>query len=86
VRTNLSTEDLNLACAYLQILQARLPEFETVKDSLNSDSMNELLVRMQLLKKLYDCQLIVTRNPFPIDGTIDISKNWKNYYTCSISQ
>jgi hypothetical protein len=65
----MSFEDLYCAIAYLQILRARLPKFKTVEDSLYPDTM------VRLLERLYECQPIVSPNSFPIDGTIDISKN-----------
>lgn len=73
VRTNMSIEDLKRAIAYLQILRAHLPKFETVEDSLFPDTGTELLV------KLYDCKPIVSPNSFPIVATIPLGNNWENY-------
>jgi hypothetical protein len=69
VRTTRSLEDLKKAIAILQLLRARLPSFETVEDYLYPDTMTELLAR------LFDCQPIVSPDPFPIVGTIDLSNN-----------
>ncbi|NJK48044.1 hypothetical protein HC931_07565 [Candidatus Gracilibacteria bacterium] len=70
VSINTCFDELKLTCAYLQILRFSLPKFETVEDCLYPDTMTELLAR------LFDCQPIVSPDPFPIDGTIDISNNW----------
>lgn len=73
VRTRVSLEDLNLTCAYLQLLRHQLPCFDTVEDGLGE------VEGMELLARFYGCEPIVTKKTLKVDGVIDFYDNWKYY-------
>ncbi|KSG31848.1 hypothetical protein AO946_08965 [Pseudomonas aeruginosa] len=69
VNTHLSFEDLQIACAYLQVLRDQLPCFSTVSDVLTPEQA------VKLLTKLYG-------GAPPSKGrarTIDLYDNWDEY-------
>lgn len=53
IRTNMSLEDVNLACGYLQLLRDQLPIFQTVEDDLGE------VEGVELLSSLYGCEPII---------------------------
>lgn len=75
VRTDISLEDLNLACAYLQLLRYQLPSFlETVEDDLGE------VEAVPLLSQLYRCESLISRRAITtVDGVIDLYDNWNEY-------
>lgn len=75
VRTDMSLEDLNLACAYLQLLRYQLPSYlETVEDGLGE------VEAVPLLSHLYGCESLISRNrSTTVDGVIDLYDNWNKY-------
>lgn len=74
VCTQMSLEDLNLACAYLQLLHYQLPDFETVEDDLGE------VEAVALLSQLYGCKPLNSRRVITtVDGVIDLYDNWIDY-------
>lgn len=53
IRTNMSLEDVNLACGYLQLLRDQLPIFQTVEDDLGE------VEGVELFCCLYGCEPII---------------------------
>lgn len=83
VRTAISLEELNSACAYLQLIYDTLPNFSTVEDVLIEDDC------VRLLEKFYQCEAILSSLQIPTDfdededdSEIDLYYNWE-YYRCS---
>lgn len=75
VRTDMSLEDLNLACAYLQLVRDQLPGFlETVEDGLGE------VETVPLLCALYGCESVIKRHAnTTADSLIDLYDNWNEY-------
>ncbi len=75
VRTDMSVEDLNLACAYLQLVRDQLPGFlETVEDELGE------VETVPILCSLYGCEPLINRHAnTTADSLIDLFDNWNDY-------
>lgn len=75
VRTNMSLEDLNLACAYLQLVRDQLPGcLETVEDVLTEVEAVQLLCSLYGCKSMINCQATTAA-----DSVIDLYDNWNEY-------
>lgn len=75
VRTDMSVEEVNLACAYLQLVRDQLPGcLETVEDGLGE------VEAVPLLCSLYGCEpLINLQATTTADSVIDLFDNWNDY-------
>lgn len=75
VRTDMSIEQVNLACAYLQLVRYQLPSFlETVEDGLGE------VETVPLLCSLYGCEPLINRQVnTTADCLIDLFDNWNEY-------
>lgn len=75
VRTDMSVEEVNLACAYLQLVRDQLPGFlETVEDVLTEGEA------VRLLCSLYGCESIINCYANTnADSLIDLFDNWNDY-------
>lgn len=71
VKTELDLHELNLACAYLQLLRYDLPTGAGMEDGLDEEA------GMLLLAEIYGMEPITTETA--IDGTVDLYDNWNDY-------
>lgn len=70
----MSVEEINLACAYLQLVRDQLPGcLETVEDVLTEVKV------VPLLCSLYGCKLANNREVTTADSVIDLYDNWNEY-------
>ncbi len=71
----MSVEEVNLACAYLQLVRDQLPGFlETVEDELGE------VETVPLLCSLYRCEPLINYHAnTTADSVIDLYDNWNEY-------
>lgn len=76
IQTEKSIEEVNLICAYLQLIREDLP----CMNALTDDDLTEDFM-VEILAKFYDCQKIVSKRNIDNKSAavIDLYDNWEEY-------
>lgn len=70
-KTDMTLDEIHMACSYLQLIRFKLPVMEGPEDTLGEEGM------MWLLNELFGLETITTESD--VDDVIDLHWNWEEY-------